>query len=464
MSAALKLEYTYRYPFPSRLERDGARSRLQLATFRGGADEAESNPFFFEGRMRTPRLTAELMLALNQVVTSRFYLPQLALHIDPVVTSSEEVLRLEGFSSCCGVYARVDLPAAAFDGALQGRGTTNVDFNSAMRAALAQVRDGDDVQLSIGAKEFRLTREAGSVVERKVSLPVRWIKGFAEVQAYQASLQLRFEISAAEARRFVRSLPRGAAPKLPSFVTPLGAGLRLSQREAAGSVRVTGTDRLRLLEPLLHQAEQLRVWANDSSGTSAWEVVFEQGRFLLLISPEVWRGFSGEGQLLDRLAANDWEAALPLVQSNLKWQSRIDVSQMAEQLALAPREIDAALAILGSRGLVGFDIATGQYFHRELPFDMDKVESLQPRLKDARQLLAEGKARITQQSKAAAGETTAEVLVQGTDVEHRVRLLPDGDKCSCPWYSKHQLDRGPCKHILAARLLIDDDEIERNSE
>lgn len=455
MSAALKLDYLYRYAFPSGLARDGSRARLQLATS-GGAGEAEVNPFFFEGRMRAPRVMAAMMLTLNQVVTSRFYLPQLALHIDPVVTSSEEMLRLEGFSSCCGVYARVDLLAEAFDGDLQGRGTTNVDFNSAMRAALAQVRDHDDVQLAVGAKEFRLTRESNSVVEKKVALPVRWIKGFAEVQSYQASLQLRFEINGAEARRFVRSLPRGTTPKLPSFVTPMGAGLRLSQRESSGSVRVTGTDRLRLLEPLLNQAKQLRVWANNSSGTSAWEVVFERARFLLLLSPEVWRGFSGEGQLLDRLATKDWEAALPLVQATLKWQSRIDVPQLASQLALSPREIDATLAVLGSRGLVGFDIVTGAYFHRELPFDMAKVESLQPRLKDARQLLADGKARITQQSKTTVGELTAEVHVQGNDIEHRVRLLPDGDKCTCPWYSKHQLDRGPCKHILAARLLLEE--------
>ena len=405
-----------------------------------------------------------MLLSLSSVVSSRFYLPQLTLHIDPVVTSNEETLRLEGFSCCCGVYARVDLLAEAFDGELQRRGTTNVDFNSTMRASLAQVRDSDDVRLSIGADEVRLTRESGTVVEKKVSLPVRWIKRFAEVQSFQAGLQQRFEVSAHEARRFVRALPRGVAPKQPSFVTPLGAGLRLSQRESSGCVRVTGTDRLRLLEPLLNSAQGLRVWADDSAGTSAWEVIFEQGRFLLLISPEVWRGFSGEGQLLQRLASNEWEVALPLVQANLKWQSRIDVPQLAAQLSLAPREIESALAVLGTRGLVGFDIITGQYFHRELPFDLAKVEALQPRLKDARQLLADGKARIYQRSKDAIGAVTAEVFVQGTDVEHRVRLFPDGDKCTCPWFSKHQLDRGPCKHILAARLLIEGDEAERNSE
>jgi hypothetical protein len=49
-------------------------------------------------------------------------------------------------------------------------------------------------------------------------------------------------------------------------------------------------------------------------------------------------------------------------------------------------------------------------------------------------------------------------MVKGTGVEHRVRLLPDGDKCTCPWFSKHQGERGACKHILAARIVIDGDD------
>jgi hypothetical protein len=47
------------------------------------------------------------------------------------------------------------------------------------------------------------------------------------------------------------------------------------------------------------------------------------------------------------------------------------------------------------------------------------------------------------------------VEVAGTDVMHLVRLRADGDKCTCAWFSKHQGQRGPCKHILAARMLVD---------
>ncbi len=122
---------------------------------------------------------------------------------DPVVTSSEEVLRFEAFSACCSTYAHVDLLSGAIDGTLQGRGTTNVDFNAAMRAALARIRDADRVELSVGAKMVELAPGDEAVVERKVALPLRWLKGFVEVQAYQARMSPCLEVAGAEAWRFL---------------------------------------------------------------------------------------------------------------------------------------------------------------------------------------------------------------------------------------------------------------------
>ena len=165
------------------------------------------------------------------------------------------------------------------------------------------------------------------------------------------------------------------------------------------------------------------------------------GRFSILISPELSRGFSGEGQMLERLASSASSAALPQVKAALRWQARIDAADVSSRSGLKADEVASALAVLGSRGLVGFDLARGAYFHRELPFDMDKVEALHPRLLDARELVAARAVRIMNQT-GAGDDLRAEAYVQGTDVEHRVRLHSEGDKCTCPWYGKHQGDRG----------------------
>src|SRR6185369_8617956 len=273
MGAALQLDYTYRYAHPSDLIKTGPELGLRLATFGGAGAEQAEHPFFFDGRMRQPHVVASMLLTLAKVVSTRFWMPLNPALLDPVVTSSEELLRFEGFSSCCGVYARADLEAPTFEADILGRGTTNVDFNSAMRGALAQLRQSDTVRLAVGAEGVQLHRANEAVVEKKVKLPVRWIKGFTEVQAYLPGLKPRFTIVAAEAVRFIRGLPRGNS-RQPSWVTALGRGLRISQRVTKEAVRVTGTDRIRILEPMLMHAREMRVWADDSSAVSAWEVVF----------------------------------------------------------------------------------------------------------------------------------------------------------------------------------------------
>ena len=453
MGAALQLDYTYRYARPSELTAQG----LHLATFGGAGAEPAEHPFFFDGRVRQPHVVASMLLTLAKVVSTRFWMPTNPGLLDPVVTSSEETLRFEGFSSCCGVYARADLEAPTFDADILGRGTTNVDFNSNMRAALAQLRQSDTVRLSVGANAVHLTRADHAVVEKKVKLPIRWIKGFTEVQAYLPGLQPRFTLSATEAVRFLRALPRGGNPRQASWVTQLGRGLRLSQRETKGAVRLTGVERVRILEPMLLHAKELVIWADESTAVSAWEVVFPTGRFSILISPEVARGFSGEGQMLKRLASESSQHALPQVKAALRWQARIDAADVSRRSGLDLADVESALALLGSRGLVGYDLARAAYFHRELPFDMEKVESLHPRLLGARKLVEEKRIRIVAQS-GADEALRAEAYVQGTDVEHRVRLQPDGDRCTCPWYGKHQGDRGPCKHVLAVRILVHGDD------
>ena len=54
---------------------------------------------------------------------------------------------------------------------------------------------------------------------------------------------------------------------------------------------------------------------------------------------------------------------------------------------LSEGAVEAALAVLGARGLAGYDTTSGRYFHRVLPFDLERVEQHQPRLKNARELI-----------------------------------------------------------------------------
>ena len=87
-------------------------------------------------------------------------------------------------------------------------------------------------------------------------------------------------------------------------------------------------------------------------------------------------------------------------------------------------------------------------------FALELLEALQLRLKNARKLLAENGLRVHNRI----DDDCVELLVKGTDVEHLVRLGLEQDRCTCPWFSKHQGARGPCKHLLAARLFVEGDD------
>jgi len=448
---AAALDFTYQYAFPSGVAANDAHTpQLSLAT----CDVDLAKPYFFDGKLRKPRQTGEMLYVLSDVVRTHFFLPRPAI-LDPVLTSNERLLRLEGFSGCCGVYARVDLPEGVFEGDCHGRGTTNVDFNADMRNALLRLRDDEDVEFAVGADEVVLSRGNDRTVEKKVQLPLRWIKGFSEVQAYLPRLEVAMEVPAPDALRFVRSLPKAGAPKRPTFAISAGRSIRASQREVQGAVPIHGTHRVKVLEPLLLRARTLRVWADRDSGARGWEVRFEVGSFFLLLSPELYRGFSGEGQVLSALANPPSEAAIAKVRAGLKWQSEIHAGALAAQLGIDQADVAGALAVLGSRGLAGYDSQSGRYFHRELPFDLAKVEEMQPRLSNARKLIDANK--ISQIS-AAAQNAPAIFEVVGTGTTHRVRIEEDGGACTCPWFSKYQGQRGPCKHILAASILSGEQE------
>lgn len=444
MSAAAAIDHVYRYRFLS----NAADSGLRLATSGGVAP----NPYFFEGRVRRPREFGRLLLSVSEVVRSRWYQPMTAARkaaiLDPVVTAHEEVLRLEGFSGCCGVYARADVGGDAFETNFVARGTTNVDFNDPMRAALARLRDGEDAAFAVGADEVRLSSEShGDVVERKVKLSLRWVKGFGEVQAYLARLHPCFTVSGSEFRRFLRTVPKSPMRRV-AWVVRVGAGIRFSHRHERDAVAVDGAERLLVLDEAARDAREVQVWADHGSGVSAWRLALDTGAFTAVISPDPTRGFSGEGQLLSDLWAEGWEANLPRLQASLKWDAGIDAAEFGRRAGVGRDRVGGALAALAARGLVGFDMARGAYFHRELPFDLTKVADMHPRLVEARAMVAERKLRRI---------ADTEWGVQGTEVEHRVRLLPEGDRCTCTWFVKHGGERGPCRHVLAARIASGDD-------
>lgn len=445
----MNIDYSYKYQFESTVSSSADGGNLALAT----SEIKQVYPYFFEGRLLQPRAAALMLFTLARYVSTRFFIPpnmlkKLVAERDPVITSGSGMLRFEGFTACCSAYARVDVEPDGYVGKTLNNGTTNVDFNSQFRSALAGIRDGERMSMSVGSDEIKMKHGFGEYVERKVKLPVRWIKGFVEVQSYQSQMEHRLTVGKAEAIKFIRSISASTPGQVISYVVPSGRGIRLSQTDQSG-IKVGGINRLAMLKDLAPLADELRIYCHPSGDSSEWQLKCGPLVFSLTLTAEPSRGFSGEGQALSDLITAE-EERLSMVRSALKWQSMLDIQRLSDSCQMDSDSIRSALGVLGSRGIVGYDLARNAYFHREMPFDLELVDSIHPRLKAARKLVQNNGVKIL-----VSQADSFESEVAGTGANHTVKGNGDVVTCTCPWYSKYQGNRGPCKHVLATRMTLE---------
>jgi hypothetical protein len=436
---------TYRYFGPSEIVTGKSDERVRLATSGGAAE----HPILFSGFLTRPRLAAGLLLAVSKVAATRFYTPvattnALVRAADPVVTSDGQQLRFESFSACTGVYARADLLGDAIDDGFLGAGTTNVDFNPPMRAALARVGGTTAAHLSVGLDEVSLSTLRETVTERKVDLPDRWLRGFAEVQLVQAGMVPRVEMQAIATKRFLSTLARTHRRGL-WWAVPARGTLELAQAPAPGAIRIAGLERLWLLADHARHATGLRVWTSDrdDAPACAWELDLPGARLTLVLSPEVNRGFSGEGNVLRDVADEAVVRAADALRPLVRGQRAISTADLASGSGLETTVVRRSLNVLASAGCVGYELAGGHFFHRELPFEPEAMAVLHPRLRGALALGA-GAVAILERS-----EGSVLAAVRGVNATYIVRSSGGVEACTCAWYREHGTNRGPCKHVLA---------------
>jgi len=438
------INHVYKYGHTSELRPLSKGSTLALASDKSILGQ----PAFLNARALAPNVTAKSLRAVSEIVGSRFYVPPSMLakilrEADPVATVGTDAVRFEGFSACCSAYIRLDVDEGALDVAVRRKGTTNVDFGPELRGALASVTRDTELEIGIGAEAVEIAKDGERIVEKKVPLPQRWVKGFAEVQVAIAGMVPSFSVSRIAAQRFLRGLPRGKNDQQ-VWVSAAGPTVRVVARESNGSVPLRSSHRLRVLEPLAGFADSLDVHVNRTTGSTSWALNFGTQRLWLVLNAEPWRGFSGDGGLLSRMARAD-KTGMAAVKAQLNWQDLIEPAKLAAKTGLTPEAVGGALAELAAGGQVGFDLDRGGYFHRELPFDIERTEGLNPRLKSAKALFYNNAVRWS-------GEV-AEVV--SSDVTHTVTQNDDGWRCTCPWFAKNGGQRGPCKHMLAVEMDID---------
>lgn len=439
---------TYSYARPSGLVKHGNEEELFLSKY----SEIQKNtdaPCFFWGNIANPFIMARCLITLSNIVKSSFSMSpfQLSLLKDPIVTAGNGRIRFEGFSHCAGVYARVDVLPDGLDGEFLENGTTNVDFNQPMLTALGSIRQKEKVMLSIGQKEVGLHMEGSKVVERKVPLPTKWIKGLSTVQIYLSKAEEAYTFNKIQTLQLFRGIPKGTV-KNDYYLTVRGNTPMFTPVKSVNAICIGGLHRLRLLEPLIPYIDSMKVFPHPTMQSTTWQLYFGNIRFSFSLSRDAWRGFSGEGAALESLieeVSDEWIDALDKYgYANQAFNPTLFA--INEQLDFD--RVDNLTARLAAMGLLGYDLDDNQFFYRRLPFKLNRIMSLNPRMKGADKLIEEGKVEIVSNT-----PQRIEARVEGSGVRHTVILDNQIERCTCEWYSKYQGERGPCKHVLAVKKI-----------
>ncbi len=404
-------------------------------------------PVFFRGLLSRPDVAAAGLLAIADIAGSRYVdagLMQRLANLDPVVTASGDRLRFESFSACNSVHARLDLLPDGLSGGEVGFGTTNVDINQPLRTSLARMTATELLHLTVGPDDMQASTMSEHHSERKVSLPDRWVRGLAEAPSVTAAMSPIVSLAGPQVAQLARQLPRvaGAGPEL--HLLPPPRGPRLLPRGLPGTVAVPGAARLRGVDRVLRHTRSMSVHRHPD-GATAWVLELSGARLTLVLTADPWRGFSGEGGLLELLARPRAEAHGRVLLEVLGWDAVVDPRRLGATAGLGADDVADGLAWLAASGRLGHDLAAGAWFHRELPVDSEKVLRRNPRLRGARELAAGGVRRTS--------STTWEVRAsKGAD--HTVTGSPqDSRTCTCAWWVDHAAGRGPCKHVLAVLML-----------
>ena len=410
--------------------------------------EAVNNiPCFFWGTLTDPYVTAKCWSTIAKVVRSSFGPTPPSLR-DPIVSAGTERIRFEGFSSCNGVYVRLDMKPESIDGEFIANGTTNVDFNDPMLNALNSIQKNEKVTLAVGQQDVQVITTKAKVTEKKVTLPMRWIKGLTSVQLYLADMDLKFELNKIQTIQLFQTLPKGSV-KGDFFITKRAGKFMFSTLMTTDSVRIGGIHRLRLLDGVLAISEKIFVYESTDKQTCAIVCEFGKMQLLMAFSPDAYRGFSGEGKALEHMTENvpvEWVYGL---NSLLKSNETFDPTLLSIEHDIDFGTMDQLTSSLSSIGLLGYDLTGRNHFYRQLPFKTERILSLNPRLKNAKKLVDNEEVQILRNE---AGYVEANV--KGTGVQHKVVMDHQGDRCTCEWFTAYQGKRGICKHMLAVKMLI----------
>lgn len=405
--------------------------------------------------------------------------------LDPVITVHPDQVFFECFSKDESSYGRLAASYEVFEElGERAHGTTNIDYSEKLYGEFQKIRSYKQTTLEVDPGGFDVsTSMEDRYREVKIDLPETWVRGFLQVSSAATLPAHVVELHPMDVHNLCfllrrnkelfgpRSLRFQLTPGLPVKITidPWGTelacprSLYTDSKPGAGGgveVRLWGRRRLHILERLLPRANKVRVFLLGTGLPSFWVVDLGHLSFTLGLSGWTLNNWSDAGNF-DLMAAredvDDVTRARVFDELGKTWLATPD--ELATRTGLATPIVASALAGWVQAGRAIFDLDKGVYRKRELtrdPLPMDKLRFSNDRETAAATLLLRGRIAVDK-AEAVDGGLRLEGRVEDDGKLFAPQLVFDseqrqvGGECTCDWFIRNRLHRGPCQHMLALR-------------
>ena len=409
--------------------------------------------------------------------------------LDPVITVHPDEIFFEAFSRDESSYARLGVDHEAFASVAEFEcGTTNIDFSQRFATELSRIRRYRSTTFAIDPGGVAVTTGQVTHKEKKIDLPESWVQGFLQVQSTMAMGLTRFRIAPVDLYNICRFLARQKAKTSPralryelvpgqrirAVLEPWEHAIEMShvfEGRKPVTIRTWGRERLLAIEPLLPITHSIDIFLAGFGLPSIYLLDMGGLTFTLALSgwtDNDWTGGARFDLLTRRLEAASGSELLSVYEA-LRAARAADEASIARQLNLGIEKTRTLLSHLCQIGRSMFDLSKGVYRHRDLflePFTEKEAQAaLAPAVSEKAPAAAEGRAiystdnvRVIARRPVSSGWKISG-SARGEDGK-RVRPLISVDhqgqiieaECTCSFFKKHQLTKGPCEHVLALRL------------
>ena len=426
--------------------------------------------------------------------------------LDPVISVHPDSVIFEAFSIDESSYARVTVPKDNLD--IMGDmvcGTTNIDFSRDLVKEFQRVRNYRPAWIKVERDAVELSTDLDSVVEKKIDLPLTWIRGFLQVQSASVLPGTSLQLSAETVNLVLSHLTRNRAKESPRslrFILKKGEkptiiidpwGLEVPEYQHTyqdvfeGEIRIWGRRRLMVLKDLLPFADRLSVRLMGTGMPSYWSLSMSGHRFDLGLSGWTANDWAAKANF-SIMAATDpgEETDIDSLSEYLRTKLMSTIKEAAKKLRISNRAAAYGLQLLCEQGQAMYDPTCDLYRWRQLIDQFKDGDTLvntlfQPGTDGTRTDISSIKTgedkRMTYAKKLVHDNCVK--IIESTDTEkatiYKMEVVGRDEKifkpdfhvdldgrisvasCTCSFFRLNKLRKGPCNHIGASILFINDD-------